>query len=144
MGGAGIRHWQDFCRRHRIALSDFILNIGDADENNTFHRRILGSYDDSKLLNTFSGIEYNDISGFLSKYPTIRRVYITRSIATQPWRTIIEKLMVTNEKLMVQPLLTPSANARFSYGLARKKHITGAATLEDYIFECWREVWYKD
>ena len=66
--------WKNFCMRNKIAITDLIYSIDDADENNPLHISCLGTYDDKKIAELFSDHIPVNVNRILTKVTSIRYV----------------------------------------------------------------------
>jgi hypothetical protein len=131
------KDWKAFCRNHRIALTDLIENLDDADPNNPHHVEILKCYRDDQIVRHFRQIHWVDISRILTNNPGIRQVYFTRS-SQDAWRKRWEMIEddCRTRSIHAQTLLTPSGSARFQM----PKNYT--QSLGDFILAQWRGRWH--
>ena len=133
---ASAAEWKAFCRTHRIALTDLIYSIEDADHDNPEHVRQLKSYRDDILINYFKRINWVDIPRILEDHPGIERVFLTRSSSSkwrQQWRKVENYCCIRH--IHCRALLTPSGGARFQLPKS------AAVTLGEYILGQWRLNW---
>ena len=131
--------WKAFCNRHKIALTDLIFSIDDADNNNQAHINQLKNYRDDAIASHFHRFTLVDIPAILKNHPTISHVYLTRQTTAgfwqQKWLPIVRYCNVNNIK--TQTLLTPSGSARFQ--MPEDCNIT----LRDFIFNRWQNSWHS-
>jgi hypothetical protein len=137
--------WKRFCLDNRIAITDIINSVNDADEQNDNHQRMMGSFKDDDLSESFYDFEYTNIVGILRRYPTIRHIYITRSISQTYWKNIFYPTKKYCESFGVNliPLITPSGYAYIQQGTHNKQNPNNRLNLQDYILMRWREVWHQ-
>lgn len=127
--------WKRFCKKHRIAITDFIASIDDADINNKVHKKALEGYSDKGITKTFKQFSFVDIVAILKAHPTIKNVYLTRSANERFWKNLwnpIKEYCIANG-IRAEFLLTPSGNARYQ---RKDKSIP----LQDFIYPRWLEV----
>ena len=140
---AGPVEWKKFCNRHKVALTDLIDGIEDA--NQAQHIAAMGGYADSIIAGRFHQHTFTDIAGLLKSHPTIKNVYLTRG-EEQFWSNLWAPvaLYAGQHGLHQEKLLTPSKNARFSmfkYNKRNPPQPFTMANLNDYILMRWREKW---
>lgn len=135
---ANHRDWKAFCKQHRIALTDLIHSIDDADENSPNHIAYLSSYRDDLIAKHFKRFTYVDIARILAKYDTIKHVYLTRSISDPFWRQRWQPVneYCASQGIKMQSLLTPSGGARFQMPKDEKMN------LRDFILREWQNRWH--
>ncbi len=137
---AGIKEWKAFCHQNKIALTDLIYSIDDADENNPDHVAYLSSYRDDLITQYFKCFTYIDIPGILAKHKTIKHIFLTRSINGTFWRQRWQPIVNYCEKhsIKAQTLLTPSGGARFQ--MPKDENLS----LGDFILQEWQRKWPSD
>lgn len=130
--------WKAFCQRHQIALTDLIASIDDADINKTDHSSYLKSFRDDLITQHFSHFTWVDITSLLVQQPSIKQVYLTRSMNEPFWRQcwLPIKKHCQVQGIQTKTLLTPSGGARFQIPKGVK------ISLADFIFEQWQENWH--
>lgn len=134
--------WKEFCGEYKIALTDLITSINDADPMNIEHNRLLDSYDDSHIIQ-FSSFTFTDVVGILEKFPSIRRVVLTRKQGLK----FFDKLWLPVQELCEERgfrapmLLTPSKNARFQLADYKRRNPQDKEPLRNFIYESWRSNW---
>lgn len=137
--------WKQFCANNRIALTDLISAVDDADANNKEHRKIIGGYSDQALVYNFDDFEYVNIVQLLKNNPSIRNVYLTRGISEAFWRHIWNPVIhyCSMNDLRERRLLTPSGNAFYQHGAHNNDHPEDTIPLlEDYILRRWQQEWH--
>lgn len=131
--------WKAFCHRHKIALTDLIYSIDDADSGNPQHVQQLKNYRDDAIVKYFRQFTLVDIPKLLAIHTAIEHVYLTRSINDlfwrQRWRPVADYSQV--HEIKTKTLLTPSGGARFQIPKGVK------ISLGDFIFAQWRNSWYS-
>jgi len=141
---SGRKEWTAFCERHKIAITDLISSIDDADMKNEKHYDYLQDYSDSNIIKHFKNITNVDIVSLLRKYKTVKAVYFTRSCSDSYWKKLwkpIKEYCDAND-IKCKTLLTPSGNARFQ--LSRYKKLNpkeSGIELSDFILKKWKEQW---
>jgi len=131
--------WKNFCKKHKIAITDFIASIEDADINNPEHKKALERYSDKGIAETFKQFSFVDIVAILKAQPTIKNVYVTLSATGKFWGSLWEPIKEYSNAndIKAEFLLTPSGNARF-----QKKN--KSIPLNDFIYSRWLEVFARD
>lgn len=137
--------WKRFCLNNRIAITDIINSVNDADEQNDNHQRMMGSFKDDDLSESFYDFKLTNIVGILRRHPTVKNVYITRSISQTYWKYIFYPTRKYCEAFGVNliPLITPSGYAFIQQGIYNKQNPNNRLNLQDYILLRWREVWHQ-
>lgn len=136
--------WKAFCKRHKIAITDLITSIEDADEDNRDHIGKLRSYSDKSIAGDFNKQVPNNIVALLKNYPSITNVYLTRGTGETFWRRLwrpvvqYSNLNGLNEK----KLLTPSRYAFYQHGADNNKNPNNQIVLlNDFILMKWSNEW---
>ena len=133
--------WQDFCKKHKIAITDFVECIRDADENNTKDQESLGKFKDEKLMKF--KLDFTDISSILNDNPKIKNAYFTRKSFNKINK--IKKEWDSLEKeyksLKFELLLTPSNNAANSF--KKELELIKNAVLPRFISTEWNKNWHN-
>lgn len=134
--------WKAFCKKHKIALTDLITSIDDADEHNLVHQNLLGGYADNVIANNFNEHTFTDIVGLLQNNPCIENVFLTRgndAFWNAQWNPI--SLYCNINDKCCKKLLTPSKNARFSMFAHNNQNPNdeyNMANLNDFILMKWQ------
>ncbi|WP_411726830.1 hypothetical protein [Methyloglobulus sp.] len=133
------KEWKAFCSRHKIALTDLIYSIDDADSDNQEHINHLKNYRDDAIARHFCQFTEVNLPAILVNHPSIAHVYLTRQLSgdfwQQKWLPVIRYCNETGKR--VEPLLTPSGSARFQM----TKGVD--MTLRDFIFKHWQNSWHS-
>lgn len=136
--------WKKFCKDQKIALTDIIMNIKDADENNQTHQDLLSNFEDKSITDNFKDLESIKIVSLFIKYPTIVNVYLTRQagnkIFDDLWAPVEE--YCKHKGMHVQMLLTPSASARFEMGNYKELNPLDPSPLPNFILKNWQQKWH--
>ena len=143
---AGRAEWQEFCRRHKIALTDLFSAIDDAHEGNKKHHHILGGFSDDAIIHNFDDLEYTDVVGLLRRHPSIKNVYITRGITEAFWKHLWGPVMhfANSHQLHQRQLLTPDASATYQHNAYNEEHPGMQITaLPDYLLLRWQQAWHQ-
>ena len=134
--------WMEFCRRHRIAITDLIACIRTANEEE--HLSIITGYSDKKIEKYFQSddLVITPIKEILKQNPSIRQVYFTRSANQGLWKNLWEPIKEYCEAqgIHCETLLTPSPYARYQF---TKDEKVKYKTLSQFILARWREKWGK-
>lgn len=140
---AGSDEWKAFCGRHKIAITDIIACVNDADENNAEHGKLLAPYSDEKMVESFHDFRLTDITGIINKYPTIRAVYFTRGIGDSfwaaKWKPVCDAIEARGGT--ARTLLTPSRVAFYQQAHNRNLHLDMRIELKDHLLDEWRSNW---
>jgi len=137
--------WKQFCVNQKIAITDIIANIEDADQRSANHRSMLSGYADDDIVQHFFDFDLVNLVRLLRRNSTISNVYITRSTTEAFWRnkTWDLKRYCEVNRLPVKSLLTPSGYA----GIQQRKHNranpNNQLSLPDYILTSWRAKWHE-
>lgn len=138
--------WRDFCADNKIAITDIIACVEDADQGKPDHQRILGGFSDEAIVHHFGNFEFVDVAGLLKQHPSIKHVYLTRDIRDAFWRHLWGHVIhyANHNELYERQLLTPSVLSKFQHSAYNKLHPEQPVfTLEDYVLMRWQEVWHK-
>lgn len=141
---AGPEAWKQFCRDKKIALTDLISTIDDADEENSAHHKILGGFSDKAIMHNFDDFEFTDVVKLLREHPTIKHVYLTRGITEAFWRHLWNPVAYycNHNQLHEHILLSPTDDAMYHHGAYNDQHPDKVIhRLEDYLLMRWREEW---
>lgn len=137
--------WMKFCADKKIALTDLIRRLGDAEPENPAHVKMLAGYSDDAIAHNFDDFEYVDIVGLLRKQPSIRHVYLTRGISQVFWRHLWNPVMhyCSVHHIHERRLLTPTADARLLEGMAHLDDPDQKIEYPDaYLLKKWRKAWH--
>lgn len=137
--------WKGFCKEHKIAITDLICSIEDADMNKKENVAKLKTFSDKLIANDFKNFEFNKVDNLLSNHKTIKNVYLTRGISDTFWKNLwkpIEKYSNEND-LHEARLITPSGYAFYQQAKYNKLNPTQPLSLEDFILEDWKSKWHK-
>jgi hypothetical protein len=129
------REWIAFCRRNKIAFTDLISEIPNADINNEEHLKIISGFKDQDIINEFGSIDqliWTDVNRIIRERNSIKEVYLTNS-GNDIWGGIFDDIASNNEALYFRKLYTPSNFA----GL----HMTRAGfnSVTEFIKYKWNE-----
>jgi len=143
--GIDASQWKLFCKENKIALTDLIYSIENADSENPDHQKALKSYSDASISNDFSAITFTDIVGIIQRFPTIQNVYLTTQAKIELFNAKWSEVEAFGEMngVNVKRLLTPSASARFQMGDYKSENPQDKTPLRNFIYKSWRETWDK-
>ncbi len=142
---AGPEAWQEFCRDKKIALTDLISTIEDADENSKKHQSILGGFSDKAIMYNFEDFAFTNIIKILQNHPSIQNVYITRGITEAFWRHLWNPAAryCNLNHLHERKLLMPSDDSAYHHEAHNEKNPGDVIhRLEDYILRRWKGEWH--
>ncbi|TCZ65186.1 hypothetical protein [Flaviaesturariibacter aridisoli] len=139
------RHWKDFCKEKKVALTDMISCINDAEEGK--HDTVLKGYVDLDIATRFHDFDFTDISGILCRYTSIKNVYLTRQAGIQLFDEQWDKIRLfaqshLDRKVNFKMLLTPSKNARFHMDDYKETNPGDPKPLRNFIYQSWQKVWH--
>jgi hypothetical protein len=140
--------WKQFCSANRIALTDVIHVINDADENNEEHQEIMRTYLDTSFADYFEDFTFTNLVALIEQHPTIQHVYLTRQegveLFDEQW-SLVEQFSENNpnRNLHFRKLLTPSASARFQLRPYKLANPNDRTPLRNFIFQSWQEQWHQ-
>ena len=137
--------WKVFCKRHKIAITDLISCIEDADHRNSEHSALLRTYSDSSITKKFKQHTTVKIDELLNANPSIKNVYMTRGISDTFWKKLWKPVEQYAKKTGINEnkLLTPSGYAFYQLGRYNKRNPNHTLKLENFILEKWREKWHE-
>ena len=137
--------WKKFCHDNRIALTDLISAIDDADPGNKEHVKILGGFSDKALVYNFDDFVYVNIVQLLRQNATIKHVYITRGVTEAFWRHLWNPVAhyCNSNDLHAKILLPPSVESGYHHSAYNVEHPSNTILrLEDYILMRWKQEWH--
>ena len=131
--------WKQFCSDKRIAITDLIRRIDDAEIAMPNHNKWLANYSDSNIANHFDGHIFVDVVELLINNPTINNVYLTRGVTEPFWANLWQPVRnyCDQNQIGCEELLTPSGNARFQLGRYNALNPDNQLTLPNFIFMRW-------
>jgi hypothetical protein len=136
--------WKQFCSDERIAITDIIGNIEDANQNNPIHVNLMRGFADNEIVKNFYDFDLVNIVRILRNNPAIVNVYITRGITESFWKNKLYSLKnycdANNIRLIA--LITPSSYARFQQGRYNNLNPNDQLNLADFILMRWQENWH--
>lgn len=129
--------WKIYCKRRKIALTDLISCIEDADIQNPLHRNILGEYTDSKIASSFKRQISNSIIPLLQSNQSIESVYLTTTSKAKFWQNLWNPIeeYCNQRNIWCQSLTTPSKGARFFMTKG------SGVSMPDFIYNDWLKKW---
>jgi hypothetical protein len=131
------KEWKAFCSYHKIALTDLLYSIDDAESLNPAHIEHLKNYRDDAIVRYFQQFTEVNILSLLENHPSITHVYLTRNVAgfwQKKWLPITQYCQEHTK--IAKTLLTPSGSARF------QMQKSGDNSLSDFIFKQWQKNWH--
>lgn len=137
--------WKQFCHDKKIAFTDLISSIDDADPDNREHNKVLAGFSDNAIVYNFDDFVFVNIVQILRRRPSIKNVYLTRGITEVFWRHLWNPVMqyCNLNDLHERRLLTPSGNAFYQYEANNTEHPDDVIPLmEDYILMRWKQEWH--
>lgn len=140
-----IQDWKMFCKNKKIAITDLITEIPEADELNPVHKKLLQGYSDSNIAKKFINHHLTDIIKILEDHPSIKNIYLTRGIGEKFWKQLWQPIAnhAKSNQLHERQLLTPSGYAFYQQAVHNRKN-PGCRydLLKDYILMRWKEKWH--
>jgi hypothetical protein len=137
--------WKRFCHDKRIAITDLISSIDDADPGNPAHCSVLASFSDKAIAYNFEDFTFVNIVQLLKNHPAIQNVYLTRGISESFWRHVWNPVMYycKHNNIRERRLLTPSQDAAYLHEAHNIEHPDAMIPrLEEYILMRWRLEWH--
>jgi hypothetical protein len=131
------REWKSFCKQNKIAITDLVSCIEDADIANSGHGKVLGGYADSSIASRFKQQKSTGIVELLEANPTINNVYLTTTTSAGLWYNLwstVSGFCKLNNKYCRQ-LMTPSKGARFFMTKA------SGIKMPEFIYNDWKGKW---
>ena len=141
---SNVKEWKSFCSTYKIAITDIIKNIEDANINNNNHVELMTGFADDDIASNFYDFEFVNLVRILRNNPSIENVYITRSMQGF-WKKSLWQLInyCGAKNITLKPILTPSGFAYLQQGKYNKANPNNQLSLPDYILMRWREVWHQ-
>ena len=142
---APVAEWQAFCRRNKIAFTDLISAIDDADPATKNHERMMGGFSDNALVYNFDDFVFTNVSGILKKHPSIRNVYLTRSVTEAFWRHLWNPVAhyCSVNNLRERKILSPDDSVAYHHSAWNQENPDQTITaLPDYILMRWQQDWH--
>ena len=137
--------WKQFCRDKKIAITNLISSVDDADPANPEHIKILTGADDKAIAWHFDDFVFVNIPRVLRTHPTITNVYLTRGITEVFWRHLWNPVMqyCSLNNIRERKLLPPSGHSLYQHEAYNSENPQNPiARLEDYILMRWQEEWH--
>lgn len=139
--------WKAFCKNERIALTDVITSINDADEETSNHQKILSSYLDTSISRHFKEFIFTDLVNLVERNPAIQNVYFTRQhgveLFDKQWNSVEQYSLVhPKRQLHIRKLITPSASARFQIKDYKLNNPDDKTPLRNFIYKSWQLQWH--
>lgn len=145
MRNSSADEWRQFCRARKIALTDLISEIEDAEAVNKKHQKMLGGFSDKAIMHNFDDFAFTNIVGLLQQQGSIRNIYLTRGITEAFWRHLWSPVMryANAQGVHERILLTPDESASYQYEAHNAAHPHASLpSLADYLVMRWKEVWH--
>jgi hypothetical protein len=147
LNAEGPAAWKQFCHDKKIAITDLISDIDDADPANRGHQKMLGGFSDNAIIHNFEDLNYIDIVDLLRRHPSIRQVYLTRSVTDAFWRHQWNPVAhyCNRNGIYAGVLLTPFDDAA-EHQEEYNSHNPDAQipVLADYVLMRWQQVWQSE
>lgn len=137
--------WKQFCRDKKIAFTDLISSIDDADPGNQEQNKILGGLSDRGIEYNFDDFTYTDVVQIIQRHPSIKNVYFTRGISDAFWKHLWNPaIQYCNRNHLHERRLLPSSDAAsYQHGAYNNEHPDNKILLlEDYILMRWKQEWH--
>ena len=139
------KEWKEFCKINKVAITDLIESIDDAEETNTKHIQLLKTYSDKSISDSFAHHKDIKILDLLRDHPSIKNVYLTRQsgnpLFDNLWRPVQD---YCKTKAMKAPmLLTPSGSARFQIASYKAANPGIKSPLKNFIYDSWKANWHN-
>lgn len=137
--------WTNLCSQQKIAITDLVTCINDADQNNPQHQEWLAGYNDNAIAQHFHDFELTNIIGLLQQNPTIKNIYLTTRAQIPFFNEIwneIEAFCLANQ-MHCRRLLTPSGSAHFQIPAGYvPQFAVYNGVLANFIIENWLQEWH--
>jgi hypothetical protein len=138
--------WKRFCCSKKIAITDIIRSIDDANPVNDVDGKYVKGFSDDQIANDFYDFDLVNIVRLLRNHPTITNVYVTRSMSATFWSNKLYpvKRYCESNRIGLKSLLTPSRLAfrewaKFKNGNPENNKLP----MEDFILMRWKDVLNK-
>jgi hypothetical protein len=139
------QEWKQFCSRNKIALTDLISSLDDADPNNREHTKALAGSADNALVYNFDEFDFVNIVQILQRHPTIKNVYLTRGITEAFWRHIWNPVAryCNANNLRERKIWPPAGSDPYQHQAHNIDNPDNQIPLlEDYILWRWQQEWH--
>ena len=136
-------NWTLFCNRKKVAITDLIYSIDDANQNNENHLEIISKFKDTEFAETFNDFVFTNIIKILNDNKSIKSVYFTRKAGIELFDDQINtiKNYCETHKIYFSNLVTPSKNARFQMRGWNPENPNLTRNLPNFIYSKWLENW---
>lgn len=139
-----IQLWRSFCKRHKIAITDLISCIEDAEKGDSQHLNHLRGYSDKAIASQFKDYIYTNIILLLQQKPSIKNIYLTRGIGEAFWKKLWRPIETYCDGMIrCRTLITPSDYAFYQQGKYNKLYPEQPLNLEDFILMRWKTQWHN-
>ncbi len=143
--GASPAEWKQFCHDKQIAITDIFSSIDDADPDNPEHQKMLGGFSDNAIIHNFEDFTYVNIVQLLHRHPSIKNVYLTRSVTEAFWRHLWNPVAhyCNHNTIRQRKLITPSGDAAYQHEAYNIQNPGNQIPrLEDYLLMRWQQEWH--
>jgi hypothetical protein len=137
--------WEAFCSRNRIAITDIIANIEDANPLNPQHVNLMTGFADDDISNNFFDFDLVNLVRLLRLNPTINNIYVTRGISESFWRNKLWEIKryCEAQNISLKSIITPSGFAYLQQGKHNRLNPNNQLNLPDYILMRWQAEWHQ-
>lgn len=134
--------WKAFCKSYKIAITDLISCIDDADEANVDHIDLMSGFADDDIATRF--FDLVNIVRLFRQHPSISNIYITCGFTGTFWKHKVYPIKQYCDTFGVnlKPLITPSGYAYLQQGKFNRANRNAQLNLPDYILMRWQEQWH--
>jgi len=140
------KEWKKFCCYNKIALTDFIYSIEDAEIENAEHEKYLKTYSDRNISTKFKNHKILNVVKLLQQNSSIKNIYFTRGANEIFWRKLWEPVSkyAKQNDLHHQTLITPSGYAFYQQARYNNQNFSNQIKkLSDFILFKWQQRWHK-
>jgi hypothetical protein len=139
------KQWKLFCKENKIAITDLISSIDDADLDNLIHFNKIKTFSDKTIANDFKQHKQVKIIKILESNPSIKNVYLTRGTGETFWKRLWKPIEIYCKEngLCEKKLITPSGYAFYQQGKYNKQNPLNPLSLEDFILKDWKSKWHE-
>lgn len=108
--------WKAFCKEKKIAITDLIECINDANENNLEDVKLLSTFSDKSITTKFKDFKFIKIVELLKQNTEIKNVYFTRGATDNFWKKLWKPVeqYCNGNGITTKTLITPSGYAYYS------------------------------
>ena len=137
--------WKQFCKDKKIAITDLISSIDDADPRNPEHNKIFTGNADPAIVHNFDDFVFVGVAGLLRRNPSIKNVYLTRGITEAFWKHLWNPVAqyCNINGLHERRLLSPSSSDLYQHDVYNNEHPDAVIPrVEDYLLMRWKQEWH--